>query len=120
MLPLQGLTVLDLGAVLMAPYTGQWLGDLGADVIKVEPPAGDATRRTGPRAEPDMAAIFLGLNRNKRSIVLDLKNPAAREALLMLVDRADVLLHNNRPQKMRALGLDPDTLLRRNPRLVYA
>ena len=120
MLPLQGLTVLDLGAVLMAPYAGQWLGDLGADVIKVEPPAGDATRRTGPRAEPDMASVYLGLNRNKRSIVLDLKTEPAREALLVLIDRADVLLHNNRPQKMKALGLDPETVLRRNPRIVYA
>jgi crotonobetainyl-CoA:carnitine CoA-transferase CaiB-like acyl-CoA transferase len=120
MLPLQGLTVLDLGAVLMAPYAGQWLGDLGADVIKVEPPAGDATRRTGPRVEPDMASVYLGLNRNKRSIVLDLKTEPAREALLVLIDRADVLLHNNRPQKMKALGLDPETVLRRNPRIVYA
>jgi crotonobetainyl-CoA:carnitine CoA-transferase CaiB-like acyl-CoA transferase len=120
MLPLAGITVLDLGAVLMAPYAGQWLGDLGADVIKVEAPAGDTTRRTGPAAEPDMAAIFLGLNRNKRSIVLDLKTETGRAALLGLADRADVLLHNNRPQKMKALGLDPETLMARNPRLVYA
>jgi len=120
MLPLEGVTVLDLGAVLMAPYSGQWLGDLGADVIKVEPPAGDATRRTGPRAEPDMASVYLGLNRNKRSIVLDLKTEAGREALLLLAGRADVLLHNNRPQKMQALGLDPAAVLKRNPRLIYA
>lgn len=120
MLPLEGVTVLDLGAVLMAPYAGQWLGDLGADVIKVEPPAGDATRRIGPRAEPDMASIYLALNRNKRGIVLDLKTPEGREALLALADRADVLLHNNRPQKMAALGLDPETVLKRNPRIVYA
>ena len=120
MSPLQGVKVLDLGAVLMAPYAAQWLADLGADVIKVEPPAGDTTRRIGPRAEPEMASVFLAANRNKRSAVLDLKTPEGREALLTLADTADILLHNNRPQKMKALGLDPDTLLARNPRLVYA
>jgi crotonobetainyl-CoA:carnitine CoA-transferase CaiB-like acyl-CoA transferase len=118
--PLAGIRVLELGSVLMAPYAGQWLGDLGADVVKVEPPSGDTTRRTGPAAEEGMAAEFLTVNRNKRSIVLDLKTEAGRAALLVLVDTADVLLHNNRPQKMKALGLDPDTLLERNPRLVYA
>jgi crotonobetainyl-CoA:carnitine CoA-transferase CaiB-like acyl-CoA transferase len=120
MLPLEGVKVLDLGAVLMAPYAGQWLGDLGADVVKVEPPAGDTTRQIGPSAEPDMASLFIAANRNKRSVVLDLKTAAGREALLVLADGADILLHNNRPQKMRALGLDPEILLRRNPRLVYA
>jgi crotonobetainyl-CoA:carnitine CoA-transferase CaiB-like acyl-CoA transferase len=120
MLPLEGVKVLDLGAVLMAPYAGQWLGDLGADVVKVEPPGGDTTRQIGPRAEPDMASVFIAANRNKRSVVLDLKTPAGRDALLVLADGADVLLHNNRPQKMRALGLDPETLLGRNRRLVYA
>ena len=120
MLPLDGVKVLDLGAVLMAPYAGQWLADLGADVIKVESPAGDSTRRTGPASEPDMAAMFLGLNRNTRGIVLDLKTAEGRAALLALADGADILLHNNRPQKMKALGLDPETLLARNPRLVYA
>ena len=120
MLPLEGVKVLDLGAVLMAPYAAQWLADFGADVIKVEPPAGDTTRRIGPRAEPDMAAVFLAANRNKRSVVLDLKTPQGRAALLRLVDEADILLHNNRPQKMRALGLDAEALLARNPRLVYA
>jgi crotonobetainyl-CoA:carnitine CoA-transferase CaiB-like acyl-CoA transferase len=120
MLPLEGVRVLDLGAVLMAPYAAQWLGDLGADVVKVEPPQGDTTRQIGPSAEPDMASVFLAANRNKRSVVLDLKTAAGRDALLVLADGADVLLHNNRPQKMRALGLDPETLLGRNPRLVYA
>ena len=120
MLPLEGVRVLDLGAVLMAPYAAQWLADLGAEVIKVEPPAGDTTRRIGPRAEPDMASVFLAANRNKKSIVLDLKTQAGREALLTLVDTADVLMHNNRPQKMKALGLGPEVLRARNARLVYA
>jgi len=119
-LPLEGLLVLDLGTVLMAPYAGQWLADLGANVIKVEAPGGDITRFTGPSNEPGMAAIFLGLNRNKRSIVLDLKEAEGVAALLRLADNADILLHNNRPQKMKALGLDADSLRRRNPRLVYA
>jgi crotonobetainyl-CoA:carnitine CoA-transferase CaiB-like acyl-CoA transferase len=120
MRPLEGVKVLDLGNMLMAPYAAQWLGDLGADVIKVEPPEGDTTRRIGPRAEPDMASIFVGLNRNKRSIVLNLKTPKGREALLALAARSDILLHNNRPQKMTALGLGPEAVLERNPRLVYA
>ena len=120
MLPLAGIKVLDLGTVLMAPYAGQWLADLGADVIKVEAPDGDSTRRTGPSHEPGMAAMFLGLNRNKRSVVLDLKTEAGREDLVKLAETADVLLHNNRPQKMLALGLGPEALLARNARLVYA
>lgn len=118
--PLAGLRVLELGSVLMAPYAAQWLADLGADVVKVEPPAGDSTRRIGPAAEEGMAAQFLGVNRGKRSIVLDLKAQAGRGALLELARTADVLLHNNRPQKMKALGLHPEALLERNPRLVYA
>lgn len=120
MTPLNGVRVLELGAVLMTPYAGQWLADLGADVVKVEPPAGDSTRRTGPEHEPGMGAMLLGANRNKRSVVLDLKTEAGREALLRLVDGADILLHNNRPQKMAALGLSPEALLARNPRLVCA
>jgi len=120
MLPLEGIKVLDLGSVLMAPYAAQWLADLGADVVKVETPAGDSTRRTGPTPEPGMAAIFLGTNRNKRSIVLDLRDPAGLEALLRLVDGADVFLHNIRPQKLAKLGIAPEVLMARNPRLIYA
>ncbi len=119
-LPLAGIRVLDLSSVVFGPYAAQTLADAGADVIKIEPPDGDSTRRTGPAREPGMAAIFLGVNRSKRSIVLDLKQPAAREALLALVDTADVFLHSVRAHKMAALGLDPDTLRARNPRLIYA
>ncbi|MFC4595467.1 CaiB/BaiF CoA transferase family protein [Sphingobium tyrosinilyticum] len=120
MLPLAGIKVLDLGSVLMAPYAAQWLADMGADVIKIEPPGGDTTRKIGPFEEQGMASLFLGVNRNKRSAVLDLKTEAGRSALIKLVETADVLLHNNRPRKMSALGLGPDVLLKVNPRLVYA
>lgn len=118
-LPLEGVRVLDLSAVVLGPYASQNLADYGADVIKVEPPEGDSTRNTGPSTEAGMGAIFLGVNRGKRSIVLDLKRAQAREALLRLVDTADVLMHSIRPQKLTALGLDPETLMARNPRLVY-
>jgi crotonobetainyl-CoA:carnitine CoA-transferase CaiB-like acyl-CoA transferase len=117
---LGGVRILDLTSVVFGPYASQILADYGADVIKVEAPAGDSTRRTGPSQEPGLAAIFLGLNRNKRSIVLDLKQASARQALLTMVDQADVLMHSMRPAKMAALGLGPDTLCARNPRLVYA
>ncbi|MFY3066735.1 CaiB/BaiF CoA transferase family protein [Achromobacter xylosoxidans] len=117
---LGGVRVLDLTSVVFGPYASQILADYGADVVKIEAPAGDSTRNTGPAQEPGLAAIFLGLNRNKRSVVLDLKRPAARQALLALVDGADALMHSMRPAKMAALGLDPATLCARNPRLVYA
>ncbi len=117
---LGGVRVLDLTSVVFGPYASQVLADYGADVIKIEAPGGDSTRHTGPAQEPGLAAIFLGLNRNKRSAVLDLKQAGARQALLTLVDQADVLMHSMRPAKMAALGLDPDTLCARNPRLVYA
>ncbi|WP_194725154.1 CaiB/BaiF CoA transferase family protein [Noviherbaspirillum malthae] len=119
MLPLDGIRVLDLSTVVFGPYASQILADYGADVIKIETPEGDSTRKTGPATEPGMSAIFLGVNRGKRSIVLDLKTADAREALLKLVDTADVLMHSIRPQKLAAIGLDPDALRKRNPKLVY-
>lgn len=120
MLPLQDVRVVDLSAIVFGPLASQILADLGADVVKVEPPEGDSTRHTGPTTEAGMSAVFLGVNRSKRSVVLDLKQPAAREALLALVDRADVFMHSMRPQKLAALGIAPDQLLARCPRLVYA
>lgn len=119
MLPLNGIRVLDLSTVLFGPYASQILADYGADVIKIEAPDGDSTRRTGPTNEPGMGAMFLGANRGKRSVVLDLKNAPARDALLKLIDTADVLMHSIRPQKLAAIGIDPDTIRKRNPRLVY-
>ena len=116
--PLAGLRVIDITTVMLGPYATQILGDYGADVIKVEAPEGDSTRTTGPSPEPGMAATFLGANRSKRSIVLDLKQPAGRDALLTLVDGADVLVCSVRPQKMRAHGLALESLRERRPRLI--
>ena len=116
--PLAGLRVIDITTVMLGPYATQILGDYGADVIKVEAPEGDSTRNTGPSPEPGMAATFVGANRSKRSIVLDLKQPAGRDALLTLVDGADVLVCSVRPQKMRAHGLALESLRERRPRLI--
>lgn len=118
--PLTGIKVVDLTSVIFGPYASLILADYGADVIKVEAPSGDSTRNTGPALEKGLSAIFLGVNRNKRSIVLDLKQPAALKALYKIIDEADVFMHSIRPQKMVKLGLDQDTLLKRNPKLVYA
>ncbi|GAA4413440.1 CaiB/BaiF CoA transferase family protein [Quisquiliibacterium transsilvanicum] len=117
---LAGVRIVDLTAVIFGPYCTQILADYGADVIKVEAPEGDTTRWTGPSLDHGRAAIFLAANRNKRSVVLDLKQPAAREALLALVDTADVFVHSVRPQKLEKLGLGPAALMARNPRLIYA
>ncbi|AOY95681.1 CoA transferase [Cupriavidus sp. USMAA2-4] len=119
MQPLAGIRVIDLSTVVMGPYASQWLADLGAEVIKVEAPGGDSTRRTGPGAEAGMAAIFLGVNRSKKSVVLDLKQPTAQDALDRLLAGADVFLHSMRPQKLGGLGLDPAEVMARHPRLVY-
>lgn len=116
--PLAGIRVIDVTTVMLGPYATQMLGDYGADVVKVESPEGDSTRATGPAVEPGMAAAFVGSNRSKRSIVLDLKQPGGRDALLRLAETADVLVYSVRPQKMAALGLAPEILRERNPRLV--
>jgi crotonobetainyl-CoA:carnitine CoA-transferase CaiB-like acyl-CoA transferase len=117
--PLAGIRILDLTTLILGPYATQMLGDLGADVIKIESPDGDSTRNTGP-GRRGMASLFVAVNRNKRSIVLDLKQQAARDALLHMVDAADVFVHNMRPQKLERLALGPDALRARNPRLIYA
>lgn len=103
----------------MGPYATQILGDLGADVIKLESPAGDNMRAVGPMRNPGMGAMYLHLNRNKRSIVLDLKTPQGRQACLDLAKTVDVLLYNVRPQAMTRLGLSYDDVARVNPKLVY-
>ena len=120
MKPLQGLRILDLSSVIFGPLASQILADYGAEVIKIEPPEGDSTRHTGPSKEAGMAAMFLGSNRSKKSVALDLKQADAQEALIALVATADVLMHSMRPQKLAGLGLAPETLRQRFPRLVYA
>ncbi len=118
--PLSGLKVLDLTTVLMGPYTTQILGDMGADIIKIESPEGDSVRGIGPFRNPGMGAIFLQANRGKRSIVLDLKQPQGREALLKLAETADVLITNLRPQVMERLRLGYADVAAANPDIIYA
>lgn len=118
--PLAGIRVLDLTSVVAGPLATQMLGDMGADVIKIEAPEGDAPRHTGPARSPGMAALFMGLNRGKRSLVLDLKQPGAQQALWRLIAGADVLVHSMRPQKMAKLGFGQEAVCARNPRIVYA
>lgn len=119
-LPLSGLRILDLTTTVFGPYTTQILGDFGADVIKVEAPGGDTLRNVEPSRNPGMGAVFLGTNRNKRSVLLDLKQENARDALWRLIDGADGLVHNMRPQKIAALGFGPEAVMARKPAIVYA
>ena len=118
-LPLEGVKVLDLTTVIMGPFTTQVLGDFGADIIKIEDPDGDMTRDIGPSKTSKMSSMFLGVNRNKRSLVLNLKKPEAKVALWKLIEGADIIVHNIRPQKIAALGFDPDTVLSKNPKIIY-
>ncbi len=118
--PLAGIRVVDVTTVVLGPFATQVLADMGADVIKVETIEGDATRYIGPSRTKGMAAYFATLNRNKRDLSIDLKKPKARDALLRLVDGADIFVHNMRIGPARRLGLDYDSLSRRNPRLIYA
>jgi crotonobetainyl-CoA:carnitine CoA-transferase CaiB-like acyl-CoA transferase len=118
--PLQGIKVIDMTTVLMGPYATQMLGDYGADVIKVESLDGDITRHIGPTRHAGMGPVFLNTNRSKRSIALDLKKPAGRDAVLRLIESADVLMYNVRPQAMARLQLGYDVISKLNPRLIYA
>jgi crotonobetainyl-CoA:carnitine CoA-transferase CaiB-like acyl-CoA transferase len=123
--PLAGLLVADLSTVLAGPLSTMLLGDLGADVIKVEAPEGDTTRRWGPpwvgsaEAGTRTAAYFLSVNRNKRSLRLDLRQPAGRHVLGRLIERSDVLVHNLRPASRVALGIADDDLQRLNAGIVH-
>lgn len=114
---LDDIRVLDVASMMAGPYAATLLGDLGAEVIKLEPPTGDETRRMGPRNDVD-SGVFVGVNRNKRGLVADLREPEGRRVLDKLVDWADVLIENMRPRAKVALGLDWETLRVRNPRLV--
>lgn len=118
--PLEGVRILDLTSNFMGPYAALMLADMGADVCKVEAPQGDTTRAVGPRRNPGMAAIFLNLNRNKRSIVLDLKTEGGLGALRRMIGQADVLLHSLRPRTLERLGLSFAQVQGINPRIIHA
>lgn len=117
--PLFGVRVIDLTTVVMGPFATQILADLGADVVKVEPPEGDVLRHIAPMRHTAMGHIFLHHNRNKRSVVLDLKRAPGREALLRLARLADVLIYNVRPQAMARLGLTYENVRAVNERIIY-
>jgi crotonobetainyl-CoA:carnitine CoA-transferase CaiB-like acyl-CoA transferase len=117
--PLAGVKILDLTAVLMGPSATQTLASLGAEVIKIEPPGGDNVRNVGPMRNPGMGHIFLHVNSGKKSVVLDLKKPAAVEALMRLVEMSDVFISNVRPLAMARLGLDYEAVKARNPKIIY-
>jgi crotonobetainyl-CoA:carnitine CoA-transferase CaiB-like acyl-CoA transferase len=117
--PLSGIRIVDLTTVVLGPLATQILGDLGADVVKVESPDGDIMRYAGPARHRDMGHVFLNLNRNKRSLCLDLKRPEAAQILLELVRQSDALLHNMRPQAIARLGFGYEQLREVNPRLIY-
>lgn len=118
--PLDGIRVIDLTTNVLGPVATQILGDMGADVIKVETLQGDPMRWLGPARNPGMAAFFLNLNRNKRSVVLDLKQKDGRDALSRLIDGADVFVHNMRMPAAERLDIGAETVMARNPRIVYA
>jgi crotonobetainyl-CoA:carnitine CoA-transferase CaiB-like acyl-CoA transferase len=117
--PLSGVRVLDLTTVVMGPFATQILGDLGADVIKIEALGGDSMRWIGPWHHPGMGPLFLQANRNKRSLALDLKSPQGRAVALALAEQADILVSNVRPQGLQRLGLDYEAIRKANPAIIY-
>src|SRR5258708_12419364 len=118
-LPLSGIRVLDFTHALAGPYCTMLLGDLGADVIKVEPPKGDQSRQWGPPFINGESSYFLSVNRNKRSVVLDLKRPSALRVAVQLAVASDVVVENFKPGTMARLGLDAERLQGFKARFVY-
>src|SRR5215469_10760173 len=116
--PLAGIRVVDLTRILSGPYCTMALADLGAEVIKIEPPQGDDTRRWGPPFVEGESAYYLSANRNKRSIVLDLKSPLGKRVLWDLIERADVLAENFRPGTLDKLEFGWEAIHARAPRVV--
>ena len=117
--PLAGLRVVDMTSLAMGPLATQILGDYGADVVKIEPPGGDPFRATLPMRSPGMGHAYLQLNRNKRSLAIDLKAEGSRRIALELVRRADIVVSNVRPAGMRGLGLDYEAAKAVNPSVIY-
>jgi crotonobetainyl-CoA:carnitine CoA-transferase CaiB-like acyl-CoA transferase len=118
--PLAGVRVIDLTVNVLGPVATQILGDLGADVIKIETPRGDPNRDTGPSRNDGMSAMHMNVNRNKRSVTLNLKSPEALETLMRLIETADVFVHSMRPAAAERLGVGYEAVAKRNPRIVYA
>ncbi|MGY6270116.1 CaiB/BaiF CoA transferase family protein [Achromobacter denitrificans] len=118
-MPLAGVRVIDMATVLMGPVATQVLGDYGADIIKIEPPEGDVMRHAGAARNPRMGAMYLSTGRNKRSLVLDIKKPEGRKALLRLCETADLFIHNVRPAALRRAALSPEDMREVNPAIVY-
>ncbi|HLH92734.1 MAG TPA: CoA transferase [Xanthobacteraceae bacterium] len=117
--PLAGIRIVDMTTVLMGPYATQILADYGADVIKVEPPEGDIMRHGGPMRNPRMGPMYMQANRNKRSVVVDIKTAGGRDVLLRLCRDADVFICNVRPASLRRLGLGADDICAANPRIIH-
>jgi len=117
--PLDGIRVLEVASIVLGPLATQYLGDMGADVIKIEPPGGDLTRSLGPQRHRGMSAVFLNCNRNKRSVVLDLHRPEDQAVLHRMVADCDVLVHSIRTDAAQRMGLGWETIAPLNPRLVY-
>src|SRR4051812_44673088 len=118
--PLAGLLVADFSRILAGPYSTMLLADLGAEVIKVEGPGGDDTRTWQPPVREGVATYYLGVNRNKRSVALDLKDPADRDLARELARRADVFVENFKPGGLARFGLDYESVAAINPAVVYA
>lgn len=117
--PLVGVRVVDLTAMVMGPYCTQIMADMGADVIKIEPPAGDNTRFVSQGPTPGMSGVFVNVNRGKRSVVLDLRHPADKKALQELIKSADVFIHSMRGKAIAKLGFDYESVSAIKPDIVY-
>ncbi len=118
-LPLEGIRVVDLTNIIMGPLTTQILGDLGAEVIKIETSEGDLTRDIGVGHSKKMASVFLGVNRNKRSLVLNLKDKKHKQVFWRLLKKSDIFIHNMRPEKIDKLGFGPSAVTKKIPKIIF-
>ena len=118
--PLEGVKILDLSSILMVPYCTRILADLGAEVVKIESLAGDNTRYIGPYKNKGMGAVFLNLNRNKKSVSVDLKTKLGKNIIYRLASKSDVFVSNIRKSALSKLGLNHKTLVKHNKRIISA